>query len=68
MLVVGTTNGASTDSQGMASINCPEDATIQISYIGYETQTLYRMGRSRIDVVMEETYYEIPPIIVTPDD
>ena len=68
VLVVGTTNGAPTDWNGEASIKCPADAIIRISYIGYETQTLYRMGRSRIDVTMVETYYEIPPIIVTPDD
>ena len=69
VLVVGTTNGAATDLDGNATINnCPDDARIQISYIGYETQTLSRKGRSHLNVVMKETSYVIPPIIVTPDN
>ena len=62
------TVGAATDKDGDACFSCPANATIVISFIGYETQEISRNNQGYIDVQMVETSYVIPPIIVTPDD
>ncbi|MFD2033835.1 TonB-dependent receptor [Belliella marina] len=49
--VEGTTNGTATGIDGEFSINAPEDATLVVSYIGFETQ--------KIKLVSNQTNYEI---------
>lgn len=52
----GTTNGASTDFDGNYTITVANDATIVISYVGFETQEIPVDGQSTINVTMQEGF------------
>jgi TonB-linked SusC/RagA family outer membrane protein len=52
--VVGTTIGTATDIDGQYALEAPSaDATLQFSFVGYETETIDIQGRSTIDVFMQ---------------
>lgn len=53
VLVRGTTEGVSTDSDGNYSIVVPEDATLVFSFIGYKTVNEDVNGRARINVELQ---------------
>lgn len=56
VLEKGTTNGTATNASGNFSITVAKpDATLTISYLGYQTQTLPLAGRSEISVTMQES-------------
>lgn len=50
----GTTNGVSTDLDGNYVINVSPNATLEISYVGFETRTIPVNGQSVINLVLEE--------------
>jgi TonB-linked SusC/RagA family outer membrane protein len=52
--VVGTQIGTTTGAQGTYEITVPnEDATLQFSFVGFNTQTVEVSGRTSIDVTLE---------------
>lgn len=51
---VGTTNGTVTDFDGNFTLNVPQDATLEISYIGYVSQRVKASPKLRI-VLKEDT-------------
>ena len=54
VIIKGTTTGVATDVDGKYSLkNVPADATLRISYIGYQTQEVAVKGRSVIDVTLQ---------------
>ncbi|MDR0700141.1 MAG: TonB-dependent receptor [Tannerella sp.] len=60
IFVVGTSRGTVTDADGNFSIDVPENAVLQVSYVGYETQSI-RVGTSStlsIKMVVSETSLE----------
>jgi len=55
VVVRGTTNGSITDLNGNFSIlNAPQNATLVVSYIGYESQTIVTNGRHELKVSLVE--------------
>lgn len=60
----GTTNGVMTDFDGNYSIEVPEDATLEVSFIGYATQTVEVDGRSEIDIAMETETAALEEVVV----
>ncbi|MEL6926182.1 MAG: TonB-dependent receptor plug domain-containing protein, partial [Bacteroidota bacterium] len=54
ILEKGTSNGVVSDLDGNYSIIVGDGATLEISYTGYEVQTIPVEGRSTIDVTMDE--------------
>lgn len=54
VLVQGTSNGVITDSDGVATLNAPRNSIIEISMIGYATQTISVEGRTSLSVILEE--------------
>lgn len=55
VIVKGTTNGSITDLDGNYAIEgVPENAILQISYIGYVSQEIPVGNQSTIDVVLRE--------------
>ena len=55
VLIQGTTNGYATDFDGKYSISVPDkDSVLEISCLGYVTQTILVNGRTMINVVLEE--------------
>ena len=50
--VVGTQVGAVTDLDGNFSVQASTQSTLQISYVGYESQTVKVAGRTNIAVTL----------------
>ena len=46
----GTSNGTITDVDGLYELTLPSDATIEVSYVGYITQTIPIRGKSLVNV------------------
>jgi len=53
---VGTTNGTLTGEDGTFQLRVGAEASIRVSYIGYETQTIEVAGRSEINLSMTATF------------
>ena len=50
VLEKGTTNGTSTDINGKYQLNCPEDAVLVISFVGYSSKEISVNNQSVINV------------------
>lgn len=64
ILEVGTTNGTITDIDGNFTLSVNEGATLEVSYIGYKTQTLpvrAKLGQ----IVMKEDTEVLDEVVVT---
>lgn len=65
VLVKGTTNGTITDFEGRFNLqNVGDDAVLQISYIGYVTQTIPLKGKSLIRVTLKEDSETLDEVVV----
>ena len=64
VLVKGTTNGAVTDLDGNFTLEASEGAMLEISYIGYSTQTVAATA-APIKVVMKEDSEQLEEVVVT---
>jgi TonB-linked SusC/RagA family outer membrane protein len=60
----GTTNGVVTDIDGKFSINVNNNATLQISYIGFLTQEIAVAGRTSFTIVLSEDLKAIDEVVV----
>ncbi|MBQ0087391.1 MAG: TonB-dependent receptor [Bacteroidales bacterium] len=54
ILVKGTTEGTITDVDGKYSISVPANATLVVSFIGYQTEEVAVGGRSVVNVLLKE--------------
>jgi len=54
ILAQGTTVGTSTNIDGEYTINVAPDATLVVSYVGYDTQNVPVDGRTSINVTLQE--------------
>ncbi|MCQ2166492.1 MAG: TonB-dependent receptor plug domain-containing protein, partial [Bacteroidales bacterium] len=62
---VGTTNGVVTDFNGAFSISVPAGALLEVSALGYETQTVTVVdGRKDYVVVLSEEALELDDVVV----
>lgn len=64
ILETGTSNGVVTDEQGSYSITVPANATLEISCIGYSTQTIPVSGRTSIDIQLVEDNEFLDEVVV----
>ncbi|WP_394750568.1 SusC/RagA family TonB-linked outer membrane protein [Spongiimicrobium salis] len=65
IVVKGTTNGTSTDFDGLYTLNeVPSDAVLVFSYIGYVTQEVAVNGRTEINVVMDQDAKALDEVVV----
>lgn len=60
----GTTNGVVTDIDGKFYLTVSENATIQISYIGYVGQNIIVGNRSDLSVILREDFQNLDEIVV----
>ncbi|MEQ8553076.1 MAG: TonB-dependent receptor [Cyclobacteriaceae bacterium] len=60
----GTSNGTITDVQGKFLLDVPQDATLTVSFVGYQTQEILVNGRSVIDVQMSVDSEQLEEIVV----
>uniref|UniRef100_UPI0032175B50 SusC/RagA family TonB-linked outer membrane protein n=1 Tax=uncultured Draconibacterium sp. TaxID=1573823 RepID=UPI0032175B50 len=66
VVVKGTTKGTTTNADGEYSIaNIPDNAILQFSFVGMTAQENKVDGRTRIDVVMEESAIGLDEVVVT---
>jgi TonB-dependent starch-binding outer membrane protein SusC len=64
VLVKGTAQGATTDTDGSFVINAPADAVLTISFIGYATQEIAVGSRTRIAVTLQEDVQALEEVVV----
>ena len=66
--VKGTITGGVTNSSGnFALMNVPEDATLQVSYIGYKTVELPVENQTRFEITLEPDVQALGEVVVTAD-
>lgn len=63
--VKGSTMGVITDIDGNYTIDCPSNATLEISYIGSKTQIVKVGGKNTIDVTLQDESQAIDEVVVT---
>ena len=63
VIVKGTTNGTVTNVNGDFTLNAQPGATLEISFVGYETQTV-KAGPGPINVVLKEDTELLEEVIV----
>lgn len=61
----GTTNGVVTDTNGRFTLQVPQGASIQISYLGYETRSIRFDGQSNLSVVLNDNSLGLKEVVVT---
>mgnify|MGYP002624426028 CR=1 FL=1 len=65
VVVQGTTFGTITDFDGNYTLSgIGKDAVLEVSYMGYDNQTVEVQGRTKIDIVMQESGFEVEEIVV----
>lgn len=65
VFVEGTQNGTTTDFDGNYTLSgVPENATLQFSFMGYETQDIPVDGRTEINVTMSEDSEALDEVVV----
>ena len=65
VIVKGTTNGVITDLDGNFSLEVPDGAVIEISYIGYTSQEITASGQTGLQVKLAEDTQKIDEVVVT---
>ena len=64
VLVVGQTQGTTTDVKGNYSITVSDKASLEFSYLGYETQIVAVGKRSRIDITLTSDSQVLEDLVV----
>ena len=64
VLVEGTTNGTITDIDGKFTLNVPENATLDVSYIGFLTQKINVKGQSDLKITLREDTQKLDEVVV----
>lgn len=64
IVVKGTTNGIITDINGNFSLMVSENAILQISYIGYQTQEIPTKGQTNIQITMKDDAQALDDVVV----
>jgi len=62
--VKGSTVGTITDLDGLFSLEVPENAVLEISYIGYETQTANVANKTQFSFVLKEDTEVLEDVVV----
>ncbi|WP_049132313.1 carboxypeptidase-like regulatory domain-containing protein, partial [Bacteroides fragilis] len=63
VLVKGTTLGNITDLNGRFSLDVPEGSILEISYIGYKTQSI-KAQREPMNIVLKEDAQKLDEVVV----
>lgn len=64
VMVKGTTNGTITDIDGRFTLDVPKDAVLEVSYIGYSTQTVKVGGQNNLNISLKEDTQALDEIVV----
>lgn len=64
IMVQGTTTGAIADVDGTFTVNCPSDAVLEISSIGFITQLVSVNGRTELSIILEQDTNLLDEVVV----
>ena len=64
VVVKGTTNGTVTDFDGNFTLTVPTNATLVVSYIGYEHQEFSVAGKSTFNITLQEDSEMLDEVVV----
>ena len=64
VIVVGTTNGVSTDFDGNYQIQVKQDDVLQFSYVGFKTQTIIITNQQTLNVSLSEDTSQLDEVVV----
>lgn len=62
--ISGTNSGTVTDSNGHFELNAEANDTLEISYVGYETQQIPVQGRTAVEVILKPTVSGLNQVVV----
>lgn len=65
VLIKETSTGSVTDLNGQFTIAAPSHATIEITYIGYQTEKISINGRKKLNVTLKENSKLLDEVVVT---
>jgi len=65
ILIVGTNQGTTSDFDGNFTLNVPDNAQLEISSIGFASQTINVGNQSTLSIVLTESLSELDEIVVT---
>ena len=65
VIEVGSSNGTITDVDGNFSLKVNENGSIQISYIGYQSQTISVKGKTNFKITLREDTEMLEEVVVT---
>ena len=64
IVVKGTTNGTITDMEGRFSLDVSDNAVLQVSYIGYNTQTIVVGNQTQFSIKLSENTAALEEVVV----
>ncbi|MCH5334545.1 MAG: TonB-dependent receptor [Alistipes sp.] len=64
VIVDGTTTGASTNADGRFAISAPADATLTVSYLGFEAQRVRVNNQTNLKIALKEDSHALDEVIV----
>lgn len=64
VIVAGTSLGTVTDLDGQFTLACDAKATLEVSYIGYQTQTITLNGRTNVRVQLSQDTELLDEVVV----
>lgn len=60
----GTKNATVSDIDGKFSISVPDNAVLEVTYVGYDKQQVAVKGRSTFDIVLNEDVHKLNELVV----
>ncbi|XOV93462.1 MAG: SusC/RagA family TonB-linked outer membrane protein [Bacteroidota bacterium] len=64
IIVSGTSSGTTTDIDGNYSLECPDDAILIFSFVGYESQEIAVNNRSILDITLSPDLEQLEEVVV----
>lgn len=63
--VKNASTGTATDAQGRFSLDVPDNATLVISYVGYESQEVSTEGKTALQIILKPSSSTLNELVVT---
>ena len=64
ILLVGTGTGTTTDSNGNFSLAVPQNGTLKVSYVGYQTQEITMKDATKLDILLSQDAKTLDEVVV----
>ncbi|MDR0836559.1 MAG: carboxypeptidase-like regulatory domain-containing protein, partial [Tannerella sp.] len=64
VVVKGTSNGITTDVNGKFTLNVPDNAVLQVSYVGYFTQEIPVGNQTSLNITLSENNQALDEVVV----